>query len=67
VELQNTAHPGDELFYSIVDLHALTIPPGRDELLRRKKEVLVTFLAVGLDPKKANIFIQSAVRPGPYI
>jgi tryptophanyl-tRNA synthetase len=61
VRLQETANHDDVFFYSIVDLHALTIPPDRDSLLRRRKEALATLLAIGLDPKKSNIFIQSAV------
>lgn len=51
-----------DCFYEIADLHALTTdyqnPSGiRDNI----REMLLDFLAFGLDPEKATIFIQSKV------
>ena len=47
--------------FSIVDLHAITIPQDPKELLNRTRQVLAIFLASGIDPKKNIIFNQSQV------
>lgn len=62
VKLQDNAKPGTKLFFSIVDLHALTIPQDAAQLRQWRREAFATLLAVGLDPKKSTIFYQSAVR-----
>ncbi|KAJ5628380.1 hypothetical protein N7490_010608 [Penicillium lividum] len=61
VKLQNNAKPGAKLLFSIVDLHALTIPQDAAQLRRWRREAFATLLAVGLDPKRSTIFHQSAV------
>lgn len=61
VALQNEASPDDTLIYSIVDLHAHTVPQDPEQLQRWKYETLATLLAVGLDPFRSKIFFQSAV------
>jgi len=58
VQLQNEG----EAFYCVVDLHALTINPDPEELRKRSREVAQLYLACGLDPAKATIFLQSHVR-----
>jgi tryptophanyl-tRNA synthetase len=51
-----------ECFYSIVDWHALMSEFEHSEVIGRYTwEVLADWLAVGLDPKRATIFIQSHV------
>lgn len=56
-------HERDNIF-CVVDLHALTIPeriePAR--LREASRHVAATYLAAGLDPSCARIFIQSHVR-----
>jgi tryptophanyl-tRNA synthetase len=47
--------------FSIVDLHAITIPQNPKELLNRTRQVLAIFLASGIDPTKNIIFNQSQV------
>jgi tryptophanyl-tRNA synthetase len=65
--MQDTAAPGTRLLYSVVDLHAITVPraqkgEGNGEILRRqKRELLASLLAVGLDPKRCTLFYQSTV------
>ncbi|KAJ5279905.1 Tryptophan--tRNA ligase [Penicillium angulare] len=61
VKLQNTAAPGTKLLFSIVDLHALTVPQDASQLRKWRKEAFATLLAVGLDPKQSTIFYQSDV------
>lgn len=59
--LQTEASPSTRLFYSIVDLHAITATQDADQLRRWKRETLATLLAVGLNPERSTIFYQSAV------
>lgn len=57
VRLQETH---DCLFF-IADLHALTTNTDPDELHRNVKSILAEYLAAGIDPDKASIFVQSDV------
>jgi tryptophanyl-tRNA synthetase len=50
-----------ECFFSIVDLHAITVPYHQVELQGRIFSAALDYLAAGLDPKKATIFVQSHV------
>ncbi len=50
-----------ECFYCIVDLHALTTRPKADELARNTFGLAVSLLAVGVDPERSALFVQSAV------
>ncbi|KAJ5099143.1 Tryptophan--tRNA ligase [Penicillium argentinense] len=61
VKLQDEAEPGTKLLFSIVDLHALTVPQDAHQLRKWRAEAFATLLAVGLDPKRSTIFYQSAV------
>ncbi|MEC7946679.1 MAG: tryptophan--tRNA ligase, partial [Myxococcota bacterium] len=50
--------------FCIVDLHALTVPENIDPAALRAKsrELSALYIACGIDPGKATIFIQSEVR-----
>jgi tryptophanyl-tRNA synthetase len=50
-----------ESFFCIVDYHAITIPYEPEDLRARRREMMVSLLAAGLDPSKATIFVQSMV------
>lgn len=51
-----------ECFYFVADWHALTTGYAKPEVIREStQDLLVNFLAAGLDPDKATIFIQSEV------
>lgn len=63
VRLQDDAEPGTKLLYSVVDLHAITVPQRAAELRRQRREMLAALLAVGLDPERSVIFCQSEVSP----
>ncbi|CAG1972459.1 unnamed protein product, partial [Fusarium graminearum] len=60
VQLQRT-EPDAKLIYSIVDLHAITMPQPPEQLRRRKREALAALLAIGIDPGRATLFYQSSV------
>ncbi len=50
-----------ECFYCIVDLHALTSLEDTGKLKENIYEMLLDWLAIGLNPNKSTIFIQSHV------
>lgn len=47
--------------FCIVDLHALTVRQNPAELRKRAREVLMQYIAAGLDPEKNIIYYQSHV------
>jgi tryptophanyl-tRNA synthetase len=51
-----------DAFYCVVDLHAITVPQDPDLLRKRSREIAQIYLACGVDPNKATIFIQSHVK-----
>lgn len=59
VELQHE----NQCVYCIVDLHSITVPQDPKELRKHILDVAALYLAVGLDPQKSTIFVQSDV-PG---
>lgn len=50
-----------ECIYCIVDLHSITVRQTPADLRRRTLEVLMQYMAAGIDPEKSVIFIQSHV------
>lgn len=48
-------------YFFIADYHALTTHPASDELHKNVRQVLVEYLASGIDPEKSTIYIQSDV------
>ncbi|KAI5457923.1 hypothetical protein BGZ63DRAFT_407976 [Mariannaea sp. PMI_226] len=61
VQLQQTEEIDTKLIYSIVDLHAITMPQPPAQLRKRKREALAALLAIGIDPNRATLFYQSSV------
>jgi len=51
----------DDAFYFIANLHALTTVRDRQRLRQNTLDAAVDLLALGLDPDKATLFIQSDV------
>jgi tryptophanyl-tRNA synthetase len=62
VRLQDEAAPTTTLLFSVVDLHAITVKQDPEQLRRRRREMMASLLAVGLDPARCIIFAQSAVK-----
>ncbi len=48
-------------FFSIVNLHAITVKQDSEMLYNRTYEILATYIACGLDVEKSTIFVQSQV------
>jgi tryptophanyl-tRNA synthetase len=58
VELQEKA----ECIFSIVDLHAITIPYSPEELKENIFEAAIAHLAAGINPEKSILFVQSEIK-----
>lgn len=54
-------NPEYETFYMVADLHTLTTPYEPKNLRQDVREVILDYLAAGLDPEKSTIFVQSQV------
>ncbi|MGD2144655.1 MAG: tryptophan--tRNA ligase [Anaerolineae bacterium] len=57
-----------ESFFIIADLHVLTTRPKKEhveEMRHDIHEIVLDYLAVGIDPEKSTTFVQSAI-PGTY-
>lgn len=59
LELQED--PDYETFYTVVDLHTITTPYDAKTLKDSVRQVVLDYLAIGLNPEKSTIFIQSQV------
>ncbi len=57
VALQDQA----DAYYCVVDMHAITMPQDPDQLKERIKDLASLYLAVGLNPEKSTLFVQSDV------
>lgn len=57
VELQHEY----DCYFCIVDQHAITVPQNPLELRKSIRNLAALYLAIGLDPEKNTIFIQSEV------
>ena len=57
-----------ECFFIIADLHTLTTQPEKEhiaEIRQHVRDLVLDYLAVGIDPEKSVVFVQSAI-PGTY-
>lgn len=50
-----------DAFFCVVDLHAITIPQDPEVLRRRTLVTAAQYLALGIDPARSTIFVQSHV------
>jgi tryptophanyl-tRNA synthetase len=50
-----------QLLFSVVDIHAVTTPYDKDKLSQRTYDVVLDYLASGLDPEKSLLLVQSKV------
>ena len=51
-----------ECVFCIVDWHGITTPYKTNELQKNILEMAITYLAVGLDPEKCILFVQSQIK-----
>ena len=57
VDLQDT----HDTFFCVVDLHAITVPHDPERLAADTRSTAALYLACGIDPAKATVFVQSHV------
>src|SRR6476469_1151503 len=50
-----------DAYFCVVDLHAITIPQDPETLRRRTLATAAQYLALGVDPSRSTIFVQSHV------
>lgn len=50
-----------ECYFTVVDLHAITVPQQPAALREQSEAVAALFIAAGIDPAKAVVFVQSHV------
>jgi len=65
VELQNSSEY--ESIYMVMDLHAITTPYDKEKLSENTRNVIMDYLACGLDPEKSIITAQSLVPEHSYL
>ncbi|KAK6584329.1 hypothetical protein PZA11_002553 [Diplocarpon coronariae] len=59
--LQDAAAPSTKLFFSVVDLHAITLFQRPEELRRWRREALASLLACGVRAERSVVFWQGKV------
>ena len=57
VEMQQT----HEMYIFVASYHAMTSGRDADELRRNTRQVVIDYIAFGLDPAKSNIYLQQDV------
>ncbi|USK34804.1 tryptophan--tRNA ligase [Bacillus sp. F19] len=50
-----------DCYFCIVDQHAITVPQDRLQLRKNIRSLAALYLAIGIDPEKATLFVQSEV------
>ncbi len=63
IEMQNEYN----CFFFIADWHSLTTHPHPDNLRQNVRTILAEYLACGVDPEKATIYVQSDIRQIPEL
>jgi tryptophanyl-tRNA synthetase len=65
IDLQE--NPNYQCIYMAVDLHTITTPFDQRGLAQATRDIIMDYLAAGLDPEKAILSIQSAVPEHSYL
>lgn len=52
---------GYDAYFCVVDLHAITVPQDPETLRRRTLVTAAQYLALGIDPARSTVFVQSHV------
>ena len=50
-----------DTFFCVVDLHAITVPHDPKQLAADTRSTAALYLACGIDPEQATVFVQSQV------
>ena len=52
---------GNECYFGVVDMHAITIPYVPADLRKNVYDCVAQYIACGMDPQKCNLFLQSSI------
>lgn len=52
-----------QTFFSVVDMHSITVRQDPAELRRRARTLLTLYIAAGLDPEKLHLLPVPCIRP----
>jgi tryptophanyl-tRNA synthetase len=61
VLMQDALKPGDQAWFFIADLHAITLHQDPGELRQSTREIAAALMAAGIDPARSVLFNQSQV------
>ncbi len=64
IEHQNNA---DESYIFVADYHALNSYPSPETLRENTRDILLDYMALGLDPEKTTLFLQSSIKAIPEL
>lgn len=59
--LELSKHSDYETLFMVADVHTLTTPYNVEELRKNRREVIIDYLAAGLDPNQSILFQQAEV------
>ncbi|MGF3055881.1 tryptophan--tRNA ligase [Microbacterium sp. YY-01] len=51
-----------DAFFSVVDLHAITVPQDPEELRDKTRRTAAQYIAAGIEPAQSTLYVQSHVR-----
>ncbi|MGO2745252.1 tryptophan--tRNA ligase [Microbacterium sp.] len=51
-----------DAFFSVVDLHAITVPQDPKELREKTRRTAAQYIAAGIEPSKSTLYVQSHVQ-----
>ena len=54
-------NPEYETLYMVADVYTITTPYDREDLRKNRREIIIDYLAAGLDPEKSILFQQAEV------
>lgn len=59
IRQMKTLQESFDSYIFVADMHAITIPQEKDDLIKNTRSLIAIYLACGIDPEKNTIYIQS--------
>jgi len=61
VAMQDAMQEGDECFFFLADMHAITVHEGREQRIANVRDMAAALVACGVDPDRSVLFNQARV------
>jgi tryptophanyl-tRNA synthetase len=61
VAMQDAMGPGDECFFFLADMHAITVHETREQRIANVRDMAAALVACGIDPERSVLFNQARV------